>query len=400
MNSSASERAGARRYTRARSSLTARARAPAGRRAPRRRDPRRRSAGTAAGCPRRARSPSRSRCGSRPDVGLELGQPIGSGGPARRRPEREADQVGEPQRDELTARDRARRSRPAAATRRIRSVHSVSIRLRSLRGYSSSSAAARASSSARVASPRARTDRSNSAHGCDAADLAGKRRPGEPLGAGPQRGAVRRSRARARARASPERQPRARVGGLRSCTPSPRARPRLVEPPGASKRTSWQRERIVGSTSTSRSVSRIRWTNDGRLLERLQHPVGGLVAELVDPLDHEHAPARLERRLARRGDHRPVDVADEDLVRAARARPRSGRDASPTSTRARAPSGSAAPVGQQLGGQRPRRRALAGAARPVEQVRVRGPAARARAPARARRGRGDGDPSSTARLRC
>ena len=52
-------------------------------------------------------------------------------------------------------------------------------------------------------------------------------------------------------------------------------------------------------------------------------------------------------------------------------------------------SGSADALGEQLGGQRPRRRALAGAARAVEQVGVRGPRPRP-APARGRRGRGGG----------
>ena len=59
----------------------------------------------------------------------------------------------------------------------------------------------------------------------------------------------------------------------------------------------------------------------GRLFERLQHPVAGLVSELVDALDDEHPPSGLERCPARGRDHGSVDIADEDLVRAARRYP-------------------------------------------------------------------------------
>ncbi len=109
----------------------------------------------------------------------------------------------------------------------------------------------------------------------------------------------------------------------------------------------------------------------GRLLERLEHAVGRLVAELVDALDHEHPARGLKRRLARGGDHRLLDVADEDLVGAARGHPGqigvgAGARARPGAVRV----GRAA--GEQLRRHRPRRRALARAARAVEQVRVRG----------------------------
>ena len=107
-----------------------------------------------------------------------------------------------------------------------------------------------------------------------------------------------------------------------------------------------------------------------RLLERLQHAVGRLVAELVDPLDHEHAASGLERRLARGGDDRTVDVADEDLVGAARRDPgQVGMRAG--ARRARARSRDRVSRREQLGRDRPRGRALAGAAGPVEQIRVR-----------------------------
>jgi hypothetical protein len=46
----------------------------------------------------------------------------------------------------------------------------------------------------------------------------------------------------------------------------------------------------------------------GGFLERLEHAVGGLVAEFVDVLDHEHTAAGLERGLAGRRYDRSVDV--------------------------------------------------------------------------------------------
>ena len=60
----------------------------------------------------------------------------------------------------------------------------------------------------------------------------------------------------------------------------------------------------------------------GGLLERLEHPVGGLVVHRLGALDDEHAPARLERRPRRRRDDRLVDVGDEHLARRRSASPR------------------------------------------------------------------------------
>ena len=144
---------------------------------------------------------------------------------------------------------------------------------------------------------------------------------------------------------------------------------------GASNRTTWQRERIVGSTSTSRRRQQDQVHERGRLLQRLEHPVGRLVAELVRVLDHEHAAARLERGLARRRHDGAVDVADQDLVRAARRDPGQVRMRARhhAHTRAR---GVRRVLRQQLGGHRPGDRALAGPAGAVEQIRVRGLAAR------------------------
>jgi hypothetical protein len=54
----------------------------------------------------------------------------------------------------------------------------------------------------------------------------------------------------------------------------------------------------------------------GRLLERLEHPVGGLLDHRVGALDDEDAPrARLERRArSGGGDDRLVDVGDEHAL--------------------------------------------------------------------------------------
>ena len=111
-----------------------------------------------------------------------------------------------------------------------------------------------------------------------------------------------------------------------------------------------------------------------RLLERLQHPVGGLVAELVDALDHEHAAPGLERRPAGRRDDRAVDVADEDLVGAARGDP--GQIGMRPRGNSGADAGRVGGLGrQQLGGHRAGGGALAGAAGAVEQIGVRCPPA-------------------------
>ena len=113
----------------------------------------------------------------------------------------------------------------------------------------------------------------------------------------------------------------------------------------------------------------------GGLLERLQHPVARLVAQLIDALDHEHPTRRLERGPARRRDDGAVDVADEDLVRTA------GRDPREIRVRAgRDPVASTLRVGralaQQLRGDLAGDLTLAGAAGTVEQVGVRWPPAR------------------------
>ena len=102
-----------------------------------------------------------------------------------------------------------------------------------------------------------------------------------------------------------------------------------------------------------------------RLLERLQQSVGDLVVHGLDALEHEHPPGRLERRARGGGHDRLVDVADAHDVRTGGADPgqvgMGSHEHAPVRVLA---VGSA--LGQQLGGERGRRGALARAGRPVE----------------------------------
>ncbi len=113
----------------------------------------------------------------------------------------------------------------------------------------------------------------------------------------------------------------------------------------------------------------------GRLLERLEHPVGGLVVHRVGALEDEHAPPRLERRARGGGHDRLLDVGDEHLRGAAGGDPRQvGVDAVHHARAASVGVGRA--VGEQLRGERAGGARLAGARRAVEEVGVGGPAVR------------------------
>ena len=109
----------------------------------------------------------------------------------------------------------------------------------------------------------------------------------------------------------------------------------------------------------------------GRLLERLEHPVGRLVVELVGVLDDEHAPARLERRARRPGDDRLVDVADEDSGGAGGRDPGQIRMCAVRDAHRRS-HGIGGAFGQQRGRERPRHGPLAAARGTAEQVCVAG----------------------------
>ena len=115
-----------------------------------------------------------------------------------------------------------------------------------------------------------------------------------------------------------------------------------------------------------------------RLLERLQQPVGHLVVHRVHALQHEHPAGRLERRAGGRRHHGLVHVLHAHHVRAARPHP--GQVGVGAVLHAQAHRvGVGLPLGEQLGGERARHRALAGAGR------RRGTGRRARGPPPARR---------------
>ena len=130
----------------------------------------------------------------------------------------------------------------------------------------------------------------------------------------------RRGRAPRRRRAAPGRRPSA-SASARSASPRAQARAGLRGRPAP---TPWRAEPL-GDRGCARRVEAHVLAAAGdrrqhvgrpagqqhevgerrRLLERLEHPVGRLVVELVGALDDEHAPARLERR-ARRRRRRPA----------------------------------------------------------------------------------------------
>ena len=290
--------------------------------------------------------------------------------------------------------------RAARTSRLPRSAYSRSTRLRSFLGSISSSSAALASTSPARASAAPWPASSSAARGAlgDAAPVQRRAREAPP----PRRAAPAPSPSASarRALAVAERQPRARAARCsarrRGASSARRARPAA----GASKRTGWQRDgdrrqhvpRAVGEQQQVRERR--------RLLERLEHPVGRLVVHRVDALDHEHAPARLERRARRGGDDRLVDVGRRASRRAPLGATHVRSGCTPCSTRSRASVGIGRAVGQQRGGERARDRALARPGRAVEQVGVAGRAVGRQRRRRGRRARGDGRsvPGSTHRV--
>ena len=127
-----------------------------------------------------------------------------------------------------------------------------------------------------------------------------------------------------------------------------------------------RRQHLAGAVGEQHEVRERR-----RLLERLEHPVGGLVVHRVGALDHEHAPARLERGARGGGDDGLVDVGHEHVGRAAGGDP--GQIGVHAVERAAVGGlGVGGAVGQQRGGERAGGAGLAGSRRAVEQVGVRG----------------------------
>ena len=248
----------------------------------------------------------------------QLAEPVGSCAPARR-PQARAP----PGRAARSRRARsARSSAPVSTRRRARRIALAPLGLdplallarRTARAQPLALLAARpphtlAASAHRLEQPVPRRRR---------ADLAGQRAPHESWARVAQLPTLRRRRAPAPARrpaGSAARTPRASVrldpGRRRARRP---ARPRS----GASKRTTWQRERIVGSTSPSRSVIRIRCTNEAG-----SSSVFSIRLAASSPSSSARSITNTRRDdsngVLRGGrDHRLVDVGDEDLVRAAR----------------------------------------------------------------------------------
>ena len=171
--------------------------------------------------------------------------------------------------------------------------------------------------------------------------VAVQRRAREGSRRGAQRGAVA-ERERQRALGVAERS-RAQARAVAGATPSAARRAASSSAGGASKRTGWQREAIVGSRSPGRSVSRTRCANGGGSSSVLSSLLAAWSFIVVGALEHEHAPARLERRARRGGDDRLVDVARRASPRRRSARPRSGRGARRAATRGATASGSGAP---------------------------------------------------------
>src|SRR4051794_30396973 len=197
------------------------------------------------------------------------------------------------------------------------------------------------------------------------AQVAGKRGAGVGLGMRPQRGSA----ARPVGVAQAEARRRVGGGGLEALLD----REPLGEPLGLGRVEAHElaargdrRQELAGPAREQDEVGERRG-----LLERLEHLVLRLLVHRLGPLDDEHAAPGLERRARRRGHDRLVDVADEHLGRAARRDPREvGMDAVADALAGGV--GVARAVGEELGGERARRLALAGTGRAVEEVGVAG----------------------------
>ena len=243
-------------------------------------------------------------------------------------------------------------------TRRARSACSVSERRRSRLAMSSRSASkARVDLGPRQRAPGARALEQR--HPRPAREIARERRARQRLGLGPQLGPVA-QRQRLRAAAVAQRQPRAGQCGGRVVDRQPRSdllgRQRVEAHELAARGD--RRQHLAQPVGEQDQVHEV-----GRLLQRLEHAVGGGLDHRVGALDHEHAPGGLERRARGGGDHGLVDVGDQQLVRAG------GSDPREIGMRSAAHS---FVLAQQRGGHGPRDGALPGARRPVEQVGVAG----------------------------
>ena len=178
--------------------------------------------------------------------------------------------------------------------------------------------------------------------------------------------AAERQRQRAGGVAEPEPRARVRRLGRDAVAPHPRRdllRRRRVEAHDLAAAGD-RRQHLAGAAREQDQVRERR-----RLLERLQHPVGGRVVELVGVLDDEDAARGLKRRARGARDDGLVDVADEDPGRAGRRDPREiGVHAVLHAGRRAVRIGGA--LGQQRGRERPRDGPLSAARRAAEEVGV------------------------------
>ena len=204
---------------------------------------------------------------------------------------------------------------PARARRAARlaaSAPSRSARLRSRVGRKSSSSAMRSSTAACASSPSAFARTRISSHGRSASSSCSAPRakasaPARSFGPSPKA-----SRAARSASPRPRRaQACAIVGSIPCSRRGDLVGARRVEAHVLAARGDRRQDlaRAVGEQHEVRE--------GGGLLERLEHPVGGLVVHRLGALDHEHAPARLERGPRRRRHDGLVDVGDEHLRAAA-----------------------------------------------------------------------------------
>ena len=197
-----------------------------------------------------------------------------------------------------------------------------------------------------------------------------------------QHAAARRPRPRLRGRRALTGQPR---GALGIAARQPRARERRLGRDAlarsscsatraggiAPKRIGRQRDGIVSSSRPGAELVSTKCAKRGGLLERLQQRVLGLVVHAVRVDDHEHAHARLERAAAPPGARPASRTSSTRISCAPRGSTQAMSGCTPDSTRRRVSVGVLGVARDQRRRELPRRRALAAAGGPVEEVGVR-----------------------------
>ena len=258
------------------------------------------------------------------------------------------------------------------ASREARFASSSASRLRLRAPGPERSADSSASSAARVAD-RARLPLAGGVGGArqlgpgSVGELAAAHGPGQRLDPGPQPAALlgdQEARHPQVAAAEPRRRPPfgVRVGALEP------GLDRIGPEPGEAHRAAARAHRLEQRLGLGADQDQV--GEGGRLLERLQQRVLAFLGHRVRVLDHEHPPLALERAVGDLSDH-PLAHGLDQVLGPRRAQP--GEVRVRRGVGERPPPGVGrvgGPVGEQLGGQSPRRRPLPGAARPGEQVGV------------------------------